>query len=60
MIDWSESEKSTRNCYLLKVKGQMVHCERGVVAFEKNIVKYPSLMQKCQGCEKWEGFNELK
>lgn len=58
--DWPEDEKSTRNCFHAKVKGQMVTCPEGVNAFYKAIVKTPVKMQKCFACEKFEDFKEVK
>jgi hypothetical protein len=58
--EWPLNEHSTRNCYNLKCKGEMVSCKEGVNAFYKSIVKYPALMQKCQGCKEFKDFQEVK
>ncbi len=57
--DWPEDEKSTRNCFHAKVKGQMVHCEKGVNAFYKSIVKIPKLMNACKKCSAYESFADV-
>lgn len=57
---WSLDERSTRNCFHCKVKGQMAVCKEGVNVFYKTIVKFPSLLVKCKDCEKFEDFQEVK